>query len=227
MPRRSCSAACTSWPRPPRCCARTSACSSPIRDAGCSLADSITAEQLRAWKARHPGAIVVMYVNTTAEVKAETDYCCTSANAVRSSSTSCASTAPTPRSCSAPTCSSAPTSRRRSVARCTCGTASATSTPGIKPDDIAAVRAGPSRRRLPHPPRVRLLDQRHGVRRRRGRRHRGRAHALHGRDARLRPRARAAARRSWPPRRACCTRCARPRPTSSSSPPTRPRTAGT
>jgi quinolinate synthase len=55
----------------------------PDLDAGCSLADSITAEQLRAWKAEHPGAIVVMYVNTTAEVKAETDYCVTSANAVR------------------------------------------------------------------------------------------------------------------------------------------------
>jgi quinolinate synthase len=54
----------------------------PDLDAGCSLADSITAEQLRAWKAKHPGALVVMYVNTTAEVKAETDYCCTSSNAV-------------------------------------------------------------------------------------------------------------------------------------------------
>jgi quinolinate synthase len=54
----------------------------PDLDAGCSLADSITAEQLRGWKAKHPGAIVVMYVNTTAEVKAETDYCVTSANAV-------------------------------------------------------------------------------------------------------------------------------------------------
>jgi quinolinate synthase len=54
----------------------------PDLDAGCSLADSITAEQLRDWKAGHPGAVVVMYVNTTAEVKAETDYCCTSANAV-------------------------------------------------------------------------------------------------------------------------------------------------
>ena len=54
----------------------------PDPDAGCSLADSITAEQLRDWKATHPGAIVVMYVNTTAEVKALTDYCCTSANAV-------------------------------------------------------------------------------------------------------------------------------------------------
>jgi quinolinate synthase len=47
------------------------------------LADAITAEQLRQWKVSHPGAIVVMYVNTTAEVKAETDYCCTSANAVK------------------------------------------------------------------------------------------------------------------------------------------------
>ena len=55
----------------------------PDLDAGCSLADSITAEQLREWKAKHPGAVVVMYVNTTAEVKAETDYCCTSANAVQ------------------------------------------------------------------------------------------------------------------------------------------------
>src|SRR4051812_16673508 len=54
----------------------------PDPDAGCSLADSITAEQLRAWKARHPGAVTVMYVNTTADVKAETDYCVTSANAV-------------------------------------------------------------------------------------------------------------------------------------------------
>ncbi len=55
----------------------------PDPDAGCSLADSITAEQLREWKAQHPGAVVVMYVNTTAEVKAQTDYCCTSSNAVR------------------------------------------------------------------------------------------------------------------------------------------------
>jgi quinolinate synthase len=54
----------------------------PDLDAGCSLADSITADQLRQWKAKHPGAVVVMYVNTSAEVKAETDYCCTSSNAV-------------------------------------------------------------------------------------------------------------------------------------------------
>ena len=53
----------------------------PEPEAGCSLADSITGDQVRAWKAEHPGAVVVAYVNTTAEVKAETDICCTSANA--------------------------------------------------------------------------------------------------------------------------------------------------
>jgi quinolinate synthase len=55
----------------------------PDRNAGCSLADTITAEQLRAWKAEHPGAVVVSYVNTSAAVKAESDYCCTSGNAER------------------------------------------------------------------------------------------------------------------------------------------------
>jgi quinolinate synthase len=54
----------------------------PDARAGCSLADTINADQLRAWKAEHPGAVVVSYVNTTAEVKAETDICCTSSNAV-------------------------------------------------------------------------------------------------------------------------------------------------
>jgi quinolinate synthase len=54
----------------------------PDPGAGCSLADSITADQLAVWKADHPDAIVVMYVNTSAAVKALTDYCCTSSNAV-------------------------------------------------------------------------------------------------------------------------------------------------
>jgi quinolinate synthase len=53
----------------------------PDLEAGCSLADTITADQLRDWKAEHPGAVVVSYVNTSAEVKAESDYCCTSGNA--------------------------------------------------------------------------------------------------------------------------------------------------
>ena len=54
----------------------------PDLEAGCSLSDSITVDELRNWKKQHPGAIVVGYVNTTAEIKAELDYCCTSSNAV-------------------------------------------------------------------------------------------------------------------------------------------------
>jgi quinolinate synthase len=54
----------------------------PDMAAGCSLASMIDADQLRAWKAEYPGAVVVSYVNTTAEVKAESDYCCTSGNAI-------------------------------------------------------------------------------------------------------------------------------------------------
>ena len=55
----------------------------PEPKAGCSLADTITAQQLRQWKAEHPGSAVVAYVNTSAEVKAESDLCCTSANAAQ------------------------------------------------------------------------------------------------------------------------------------------------
>jgi quinolinate synthase len=54
----------------------------PDMAAGCSLASTITGEQLREWKGEHPGAVVVSYVNTSADVKAESDYCCTSGNAV-------------------------------------------------------------------------------------------------------------------------------------------------
>jgi quinolinate synthase len=54
----------------------------PDLEAGCSLADSIDYEQLAQWRAQYPDGVVVMYVNTTAEVKALTDYCVTSANAV-------------------------------------------------------------------------------------------------------------------------------------------------
>ena len=54
----------------------------PDLEAGCSLSDSITAEQLRKWKKEHPNSITVGYVNTTAEIKSELDYCCTSSNAV-------------------------------------------------------------------------------------------------------------------------------------------------
>lgn len=55
----------------------------PDLEAGCSLAESITTDQLRDWKKENPGAIVVSYVNTTAEIKAESDYCVTSSNAVK------------------------------------------------------------------------------------------------------------------------------------------------
>ena len=55
----------------------------PDLEAGCGLADSITAEQLREWKSQHPGAAVVAYINTSADVKAESDYCCTSSNAMK------------------------------------------------------------------------------------------------------------------------------------------------
>ena len=54
----------------------------PDLEAGCSLSDSITIEQLRKWKNEHPNSITVGYVNTTAEIKSELDYCCTSSNAV-------------------------------------------------------------------------------------------------------------------------------------------------
>jgi len=54
----------------------------PDLEAGCSLSDSITVDELRNWKKQHPDAIVVGYVNTTAEIKAELDYCCTSSNAI-------------------------------------------------------------------------------------------------------------------------------------------------
>jgi quinolinate synthase len=50
--------------------------------AGCSLAATVTAGEVRAWRAEHPDGVVVSYVNTDAAVKAESDYCCTSANAV-------------------------------------------------------------------------------------------------------------------------------------------------
>ena len=55
----------------------------PDLGAGCSLAATIDADKLRGWKREHPGAAVVSYINTTAEVKAESDYVCTSSNAVK------------------------------------------------------------------------------------------------------------------------------------------------
>lgn len=55
----------------------------PDLDAGCSLAESININQLKEWKKKNPNAVVVSYVNTSAEIKAESDYCCTSSNALK------------------------------------------------------------------------------------------------------------------------------------------------
>ncbi|PCH85636.1 MAG: quinolinate synthase [Dehalococcoidia bacterium] len=55
----------------------------PDLKAGCSLADTINVQQLREWKDKHPNAVVVSYINTSAAIKAESDYCCTSSNAVK------------------------------------------------------------------------------------------------------------------------------------------------
>ena len=55
----------------------------PDLEAGCSLAETINVEQLRKWKGKHPEAVVVSYINTSARIKAESDYCCTSSNAIK------------------------------------------------------------------------------------------------------------------------------------------------
>jgi len=77
---RSSSAAFTSWPRRRKILSPEKTVLIPDLEAGCSLADSIDVDELIAWKARYPGAVVVSYVNTSAAVKAESDYCCTSGN---------------------------------------------------------------------------------------------------------------------------------------------------
>ncbi len=159
----------------------------PDLDAGCSLADSITAEQLRDWKAQHPGALVVMYVNTTAEVKAETDYCCTSANAVQVVEHIYRIHGEDTEILFGPDMFlgayvEKTLGRPMHVWDGECHVHA-----GITARRHHQRPRGAPGRRLPHPPRVRLLDQRHGVRRLRGHLLGGRAHALHGRDARLCP----------------------------------------
>ena len=171
------------------------------------------ADQLRAWKAAHPGAVAVMYVNTTAEVKAETDYCVTSSNAVAVVEHIYREHGDDTEILFGPDMFLGAyvekvTGRRMHVWDGECHVHA-----GIRPSDIREMRDVASRRRLPDPPRVRLLDLGDGVRRRRRRRRRRRPHALDRRHARAtRRRRRRARRRSWRPRPGCSTRCAMARP---------------
>jgi quinolinate synthase len=102
----------------------------PDLDAGCSLADSITADEVRAWKAQHPGAVVVMYVNTSAAVKAETDYCVTSSNAVAVVEHIFREHGPDTEILFGPDMFLGAFVEHRTGGGCTCGRASATCTPG-------------------------------------------------------------------------------------------------
>ena len=199
----------------------------PDLDAGCSLADSITADQLRAWKAKHPGAIVVMYVNTTAEVKAETDYCCTSSNAVQVVEHIRARARRRRRDPVRPRHVAGRLRRagdRPAHARLGRRVPRARRHPPRRHHRRAR---GPPRRRVHDPPRVRLHDPGDGVRGRRRRRPRAHPHALHRRDARLRARARTPTPSSSPPRPACCTRSPRRTRARRSSRPTARRPAAT
>ena len=165
----------------------------PDPDAGCSLADSITADQLRDWKREHPGAVVVMYVNTTAAVKAETDYCVTSANAVDVVAHILRERGADTEILFGPDMFLGAYVEKTIGCKMTVWDGECHVHAGIRPDDINAVRAAhPQADFLIHPG-VRLLDQRDGVRRGRRRRRRRRAHALHWRHARLRQAARGAA----------------------------------
>ena len=121
----------------------------PDLDAGCSLADSITAEQLIAWKAQHPGAVVVSYVNTTAAVKAESDYCCTSGQRARRSSRP---SRPTARSCSCRTCSWGCGWSGSRVGKLTIWMGECHVHAGIRPEDIDRMTAeDPTAELLVHP----------------------------------------------------------------------------
>ncbi len=132
----------------------------PDLDAGCSLAASIDADQLRAWKAEHPGAVVVSYVNTTAEVKAESDYCCTSGNAK-----AIIDAIPADRQILfLPVQCLGIWLERVTGRRLTKWLGECHVHADIHPEDIAAARAAKPRRRAAGPPRVRLRQQVHGVR---------------------------------------------------------------
>ena len=151
----------------------------PDLAAGCSLASMIDAEQLRAWKAEHPGAVVVSYVNTTAEVKAESDYCCTSGNAVEVVNAIPADT----EILFCPDMFLGAHVKRmsgRENIRIWMGECHVHA--GIDPEDIRLQARAASRRGVPHPSGVRLLDERARGHVRRRRRSGGRADPVDRRD---------------------------------------------
>ena len=192
----------------------------PDLDAGCSLADSITADELRDWKAEHPGAVVVMYVNTTAEVKAETDYCCTSSNAVQVVEHIWREHGDDTEILFGPDMWLGAYVERETGRRLHVWDGECHVHAGIRPADISRRPRGAPGRRVPDPPGVRLHDAGDGVRRRRRRRLRAHPHAVDGRDARLRRASRTPTSSSSRPRRACCTRSSRRTRASASSRPT-------
>ena len=187
--------------------------------AGCSLAESINADQLRAWKAEHPGAKVVMYVNTSAEVKAETDYCCTSSNAVAVVEHIWEEHGEDTEILFGPDMwlgafverETGITDDPERRARFHIWDGECHVHAGIRPNDINTVREEHPERRVPDPSRVRLRDPGDGVRRRGRHRSRGRPHALHRRHARLHGGASRTASTSSPPRTGCFTRSSRRR----------------
>ena len=194
----------------------------PDLDAGCSLADSITADQLRAWQAKHPGAVTVMYVNTTAEIKALTDYCVTSSNAVDVVEHILREHGQDTEILFGPDMFLGAYVEKRIGRPLHVWDGECHVHAGIRPSDIERIRAEhPGADFLIHPecgcstsvmeyvaagdvdPRACTCSRPAGC-------------------STTRAAARApAAPRSWRPRPACCTRCAWPRPTSTSSPPTR------
>ena len=160
----------------------------PDLDAGCSLAASIDAEQLEAWKAEHPAGVVVMYVNTTAEVKALTDYCVTSANAVEVVRHIYETHGPQTEILFGPDMWLGAYVEKELGKPMHVWDGECHVHAGIRPADIETTRAAHPGSRFPDPPRVWMLDERDGVCGGRGHRLAGCAHALDRRDARVRPR---------------------------------------
>ena len=150
-PRSSSSAASTSWPRRPRSSRPTRPSCCPTRTPAARWPTWSTADELRALKAEHPGAAVVTYVNTTAAVKAESDVCCTSANAVEVVAPHPAGSRDHLRARPVPgrlTCAGRP------VATSSSGPATARPTRRILPEDIDARPRRAPRREGHRPPRV-------------------------------------------------------------------------